>query len=90
MKVEAKDALETPLDLAGRTSGLSGGCWKRRNATEGKSERHGAPGEVDSEGSGSSLSGSPNLWNAVLDSSFSLKSPRCNADLGLSISMPIA
>ena len=80
MKVDAKEAFEIARDLAGRTAGRSGDdaneCELCRSAADGKRGCHGATGDVDSDGAGSSLAESPNRSNPETDRSFSLKSPR--------------
>lgn len=94
VKVDARDAFEIARNLPVRAGGMSGdernGREACRRAADGNAECHGATGDVDSDGTGSSLVASPNLSNADVDCSLSLKSPRCRADLGLSICSPTA
>jgi hypothetical protein len=62
-----------------------------RNAAAGKPECHGATGDVDKiDGCASSRATSVNRPKPVSAPSRCLKSPRCRADLGLSICIPAA
>ena len=99
VKLLANVAFDTARDLAGLWPSKfgcgGGGCRLSshacRNAAAGNPECHGATGEVDRvDACCSSRETSVNRPKPASVPSLSLKSPRCRADLGLSICIPAA